>query len=137
MLNPACFVHHAKSMLFAGAASPSQFSASTPELDEQTKRYAEVVRSVNKALVGGSSQQLDVTKAFLAACPEVANGKLSKPQSTLMVRTHNLDSLHIDLCWLLNLRHVIHGMQDTHSWSWEAQQYLITHMECLISMATS
>lgn len=90
-LSPACFMHHAVSMLFAGAPSPSQSSASKPELDEQTKKYAEVVRSVNKALVGGSSQQLDVTKAFLAACPEVANGKLSELQTTLMARIHNYD----------------------------------------------
>ena len=64
------------STLLAGASSPAQPSAAKTELDEQTKKYAEVVRSVNRALVGGSSQQLDVTQAFLAACPEDANGRL-------------------------------------------------------------
>lgn len=64
------------STLLAGASSPAQPSAAKAELDEQTKKYAEVVRSVNRALVGGSSQQLDVTQSFLAACPEDANGRL-------------------------------------------------------------
>lgn len=61
---------------FVGMPSPGQPATPKADLDEQTNKYAEVVRSINKALAGGSSQQLDATKAFLAACPEVANGKL-------------------------------------------------------------
>ena len=46
-----------------------------PQRSEQAKRYAEVVRGVNKVLVAGSQDQFDAVNAFLAACPEEDNGQ--------------------------------------------------------------
>ena len=59
-------------LAYAGSAANS---SSSPQLNEQAKRYAEVVCNVNRALVGGSEDQYDATNAFLAACPEETNGE--------------------------------------------------------------
>lgn len=67
------------------------------QISDQAKRYGAVVCSVNKALVGGSEDQLDAVKAFLEACPEEDKGQLLLCLVWLVVT---------QLCYTLSLPHL-------------------------------